>query len=268
MDNSFIITPDKMLSVATNWISRYDSKIDDDPNNNIYFIKPDYMKVFNDQVLSKINYPFVMITHDSDIPAPVPEYESILENPYLIKWFGMNCNVIHDKLQPIPIGMANECWEHGNKDIITNNIKQNNPKDNLVYCNFDINTNVLERQKCLQLLSQFDFIDYETNKLNFEDYINKLSTYKYVISPPGNSVDCHRIWESMYVKTIPICLKQIPLVYFKDCPIKFINNWSCISSQELIEDYDIIKSKSDIKSDFNYYTELINSTALKRAFNK
>jgi hypothetical protein len=259
-DNSFVITPDKILSLANNYISRYGKKITYNPEENIIFLHSDNLPVFINEVLPNINYKFVLLTHDSDWPI-TEKFDIILNNPYLIKWFAMNCHTMHEKLQPIPIGMANEVWPHGNKDILLTIINENNEKKNLVYCNFDPYTNLDARSVAIQKIRNYPYIDFDFNKISFEEYLRKLSTYKYVISPPGNSTDCHRIWESIYLGTVPICLKSIPLVYFKDCPILFINEWEDLNVDLLNEKYKIITNKSKIKSDFNFYKKMINEAA-------
>jgi len=255
-ESDFIITPDKVLSLATNYISRYGTKLTFKSEDNIFFIKSDFINDFKEKVLDKINYKFILLTHDSDFPIEEKHYE-ILENPNLVMWFGMNCHIIHEKLYPIPIGMANEVWPHGNKETLLKIKNENNNKLNLVYCNFDIKTNVDERMHALLSLRDLPFIDFESKQLNFEEYLRKLSTYKYVISPPGNSVDCHRIWEAMYVGTIPICLKSIPLHTFKECPILFLNRWNDITREKLICNYRLVKEKSMERSNFKYYSKLI-----------
>ena len=261
MNNTdFIITPDKLLSLASNYISRYGKKITYNPDENIIFLHGDNISLFARENLPNINYPFVLITHDADAPVTT-EHLPILNNPYLIKWFGMNCHVIHNKLQTIPIGIANEVWPHGNKETILKIINENNSKKNLVYCNFDPHTNINERSHAIQKIRHHDFIDFDFHKHSFEDYLRKLSTYKYVISPPGNSVDCHRIWESMYVGTVPIVLKDVPVVYFKDCPILFINSWEDLTSELLVSKYAGVSNKETYKSDFNYYKKLICDAA-------
>ena len=34
---------------------------------------------------------------------------------------------------------------------------------------------------------------------SYEDYLKKLGTHKYVLSPPGNGADCYRTLESVYM---------------------------------------------------------------------
>lgn len=256
MDIINIITPDKILDLANNCISRYKTDVVLTPERNIFFIKPDFLNGFIQNVLPKINYNFILLTHDSDIPV-TEEYHQILNNPFLIKWFGMNCHIIHDKVQPIPIGMANEVWPHGNKDTLLKIINEKNKKENLIYCNFDPNTNISARTYALSVLQNFDFIHFENKKLNYEEYLRKLSTYKYVISPPGNSVDCHRIWEAIYLGVIPVVLKSIPMVYFKDCPILFINDWKDLSINLLHDKYNLLVQRKQNKADYLFYKEMI-----------
>jgi hypothetical protein len=129
--------------------------------------------------------------------------------------------------------------------------------------NFNKETNLKQRQDVASILKNLKGIFFEHQKLTYKDYLNKLTTYKFVISPPGNSVDCHRIWESIYIGTIPIALKSIPMVYFKDCPILFIDRWEDLYEVDLEEKYNTIIQKSCIKSQFSFYREQILKTAKK-----
>ena len=95
-------------------------------------------------------------------------------------------------------------------------------------------------------------------KYPFNDYLKKLKTFKYVISPEGNSVDCHRIWESIYLGVIPIVKRHIALESFEDLPILFINNWDEIEPYMLTDIYFNTIKKEKNKSDFDYYRNLIN----------
>ena len=42
-------------------------------------------------------------------------------------------------------------------------------------------------------------------RLNAEDYFNSLKNYKFIISPEGNGIDCHRHYEALLSGCIPIC---------------------------------------------------------------
>lgn len=255
-----IITPDKFISLAQNCMSeRRNSGIQITSDRNIFFVKTDYIKEFKNNYLPYIKYNFILITHDAD--APVDEQcLPILDNPFLKKWFGMNCHIIHDKLQPIPIGIANECWPHGDKPALLDAANSSTEKQGVIYSNFDQGTNTNQREGVNNILKTLPGLYVETSKKKYKDYLKVLSSYKFVISPPGNSVDCHRIWESIYVGTIPIVLKSIPMVYFKDCPILFIDKWEDLYNIDMESKYSDLQQKNKFKSTFSFYRDLIKQT--------
>jgi len=256
-----IITPDKFISLAQSCLSeRRNCGINFNIENNIFFVKTDYLDRFFQQYLQQISSPFVLITHDSDNPID-SRYLPILENKFLIKWFGMNCHILHDKLQSIPIGVANECWPHGDKHTLLNIANTDINKTGLVYSNFSIDTNHDERNGVNSILSNLKGLYIEKDKKNYSDYLQTVKSYKFILSPPGNSVDCHRIWESIYIGTIPIVLKSVPMLYFKDCPVLFINQWEDLHKLDLDNIYNTTIQKPTTKSKFSFYRNLIKEAS-------
>jgi hypothetical protein len=63
-------------------------------------------------------------------------------------------------------------------------------------------------------------------KLPFNQYLEEVAKSYFVISPNGNGVDCHKTWESLYLKSIPIVTKSINVDFYKNYPIIIINDWS------------------------------------------
>jgi hypothetical protein len=113
----------------------------------------------------------------------------------------------HPKLGGIPIGLANRMWPHGNQNAIANVLQKGIAKTNSVYFQFSINTNAVQRESCFRTLSAKGLVWQPTQ--NLEAYLETLASYKYAICPPGNGVDCHRIWECIYLNVIPIMLRSI-----------------------------------------------------------
>jgi hypothetical protein len=175
----------------------------------------------------------------------------LLNDNRLIRWYGMNCHIEHGKLTPIPIGIANNKWPHGDEALLNKVISLNLSKCDRIYCNFDPNTNPI-RKDIRKIVESNQLVDIEYKKLCQEEYWMKLASYKYVISPPGNSVDCHRIWESLYLKTIPICLKSVELKSFH---IYNIDSFSNID----IFNLNTKKYLDTNLHDFNYWRSMIKS---------
>ena len=63
--------------------------------------------------------------------------------------------------------------------------------------------------------------------------MKELASYKFAISPEGNGIDCHRTWECLYLGVIPIVKNSNPMSYFKELPILFVDDYSCINNDFL-----------------------------------
>lgn len=250
-----IITGNKFRELGTIVLDGSPVEIKLIPENNRFFIHTDFVPLFQEKVLPKITYPFKIITHNGDNPVR-EEFRSILDNPYLIRWYGMNTLISHPKLVTIPIGIANEKFAHGNKDELIDVVRQRNKKDKLVYCNFDPSTNVAGRLQALNQLKTSKFITFDFTKRPYKEYLEIVSQHKYIISPAGNGVDCHRIWESIYLGTIPIVPNHSALDYFKDLPILWVNDFTEVTKRLLLENIDL-SYRAIHKSLFNYYKSII-----------
>jgi len=75
---------------------------------------------------------------------------------------------------------------------------KNNKKEFLVYKNYDIGTNINKRT-VINNITNRNGIQMDRNR-TFEEYLDTISKSLFVISPPGNGVDCHRIWECLSLK--------------------------------------------------------------------
>lgn len=234
-----------------------DSIID---KSSIFFVKTDHLDFFINCILPRIHKKFILITHNSDLPSG--NKSVIYNNIHLLKWYGQNMipNYHIDKLIGIPIGLENSQWK-GSDYNICKKFKQNK-KHHLLYFNFALNTNK-ERPYIDHVLTKNGFI--RNNKTDWENYIKELSTYKFAVSPEGNGVDCHRVWECIYVGCIPI-LKHNNIMYdfFKELPILWINDFSDITELYLLEQYEQFENmKFNIeKSTIKYWYHDIHNTVI------
>jgi hypothetical protein len=208
------ITGNKFRKLADLVIDQHNPHYNLSHRPKVIFLYTDWLNMFEKQILPQINWDFVLITHNADQSAP-NQCVDILHNPFLKKWYAMNVDYQHPKLQPIPIGIANEQWAHGNEEILRKVMEMDIPKTGFCYCNFSLHTHP-SRHRIYNLLKNIDWITVETEQLHFEEYLKKLKSFEYVISPRGNSVDCHRIWESLYVGTTPIVERSLALNEFCD----------------------------------------------------
>lgn len=187
-------------------------------------------------ILSNISTKFNIIFHNSD-GAFKNEHKSLLQISNVNKIFTQNLSIeSEDRIIPLPIGIANSMWRHGNlniwKQILETNSLVNKSKS--IYFNFNINTNTVKRKKCYDIITSKTIPNLpNTDYLN---YLTILSSYKFAICTEGNGLDTHRFWECLYLKVIPICLKNhITEYYSKNLPIVLLDDWNELNIEKMDE---------------------------------
>lgn len=185
------------------------------------FIKTDYIDLFFEKF--KSNSKIIIFTHNSDYSINF-NHIKYLNMPNIIAWYAQNIDVVHAKLRSIPIGIANEEWDHGNINILETIRNKNYEKSNLIYANFNAGTNLNERNFCISNLNKQNISISEP--LEFKKYLSNLGKSYFSISPNGNGIDCHKTWESLYLKTIPIVTKSINSLQYRHMPIIILDDWS------------------------------------------
>lgn len=257
-----LITGNKFKKICHYSLDEFGFSVLSEPKNNEiikFFVKIDFIHDFFRQRIFH-SKPYELYTHNGDIPVS-DDLLKYMDEPNLIIWYGQNINTVHKKIKSIPIGIANEKWPHGNEEIFYKVMKLNLKKDRDIYVNFDINTNLKEREYCLYNLKKNGLI--LQNKLPFEKYLMELSKSYFVVSPNGNGIDCHKTWESLYMKTIPIVTKSINSEYYSSkLPICIIDSWSDFNPKNYNEKtyYEIWKNfdqskltiSNCLKYDFSY----------------
>ncbi len=217
------------------------------------------------KIIDKFTNNFVLVSHNSDhcINDNDENIKHILNNNKLIKWYSQNILVEHDKLHFLPIGIANNMWEHG-KDFVRfyENNKNNIHKTEYIYFNFNIKTNSKARQPCYDTFkNSLTFL----NNINSYDNLKRLSRYKYCICPTGNGVDTHRLWECFYLKCVPIVLFDTFINILQkntNLPLIILEKWDDLDINDMppYEKFDFESSKHFM--DLNYYKFLIENIIL------
>lgn len=192
--------------------------IDSGIDNNLFFIKTDFIDKFKENV-DFIGKSVVLITHNSDYSI-TEKHKSILESDRLLIWLSQNVNYEHYKLHSIPIGLSNVGYPNGDTGYFDKVIAMNIPKTKMLHCSYSICTNRDKRNACLNETG------VAPNRCtDFKDYLPNLAASRFVISPEGNGIDCVRIWEALYVKTIPIVLNCHNISFYSDLPMVVLNSW-------------------------------------------
>lgn len=212
---------------------------------DIIFVKTDFIGEFFRNIHPKIPHPYVVITHNSDYPAP-GSFREFLDDPKILAWFAQNAEgYTHKKLIPIPIGLENRYNSNGNPNVVIDciNTFAHSPKQIILYLNISIWTCHSERSRVYNMFCNVPYC-YSSPRKGYVDFLKDLSESMFVLCPRGNGLDCHRVWESLYMGAIPIVKSSAMDAAFEELPVLIINNWSEITEEFLLKKYEEMSQKT------------------------
>ena len=245
--------------------------------NAIIYCKTDYISYLFEN-LKFSNRKYILITHASDYPIDEIKFKS---RPQCIKkWFAENATYAHEDLISIPVGLTphKDIDKTGiDLDWYSDNIERlkSNPKDiNILYCRWSTKNNPAKRGNVIEKLKQnniqyvWEYPDFPNNidellqeqlrlvkqgnatykrfneLLTWYEYCENMSKYKFVVAPPGNGEDTHRVWDALYMGCIPIVIRgNVFNDYKNDLPIIQVNDYSEVT-------YDLLHSY--LNKEYNY----------------
>ncbi len=235
--------------------------------NDVVFVKSDLIEIYFEICHPKIINNYILITHNSD--RNITEREVSFSDEIISHWFAQNLSVkSNEKISPLPIGFENRRYfNHGKIKNLKYFSNLKSEKKNKILSSFTPSTNYFLRTEALN--STKDIKEVDTEKYDTPlDYLSNSKNYKFVICPPGNGLDTHRLWQGMLTKTVPI-LKSDNFsknFYKMGMPILLIKDWSELKKfdKEMIEetynnykDYDFGKF-----IDISFWSGLIDSKKL------
>ena len=223
------------------------------------FCKTDYVdRLF--AAMSDYKGECVLVTHDSDFPITERLW---VKKPEQIKlWYAINTEIKESALIPIPLGCENKRTPgySGNMMVLDRVISRNELKKYLVLINFNARTCVAEREPILDLFKDVGWTHFVGYGLPFEDCLNTIKASRFVFCPRGNGQCTHRMWESLYLGSIPIVKRSVHMEGFEgSLPILVVDRWRDVTHELLDrtwEDYSHREWNMD-KASFPYWRKRI-----------
>lgn len=229
---------------------------------NTIFVKTDLLPVFFEKIHPDIACPYVLFTHNSDLPIP-GNYGHMLDDEKILAWFGINVeNFSHPKLHPVPIGLANRRWLHGDirKFIQVHYEFCGKEKKYLLYMNFIARTNNSIRAPIYEQFISEPYCFFASGR-NLREYLVDLSRSLFVLSPRGNGLDCHRTWEALYMGAFPIVQSSSLDSMYDGLPVVIVEDWREITPDFLEKKLEKIEQLSNWSEKLwvDYWLEKINA---------
>ena len=205
--------------------------------------------------LSKLDKQVRVITHNADTAADLIPPDNVK------MWWSTNVNIQHSRVRSIPIGLENDIWFPEKKIKMAQIVKKPKKFKNMLYMNHNVKTNPAKRQRPYDILQYEPWVtvEYGSNGKGFDEYLDNIYNHPFVVCPEGNGIDTHRVWECLYLKTIPIQVRNINNQFYTDLPILFINDWDELNDKFLNDQYmSIMDAKWDLsKLQFEYWRDEI-----------
>lgn len=157
----------------------------------------------------------------------------------------VNAGFFGGKIHPFPYGVQRPINRIGGDidnriSILKQELDHNQIPTKLLYINCGIG-----RNPDRQYLTNFEGLPWVTTRFDkdsmyfpyskYRDFLMEMRDHKFMLCPEGHGMDCHRNWELLYMRRVPV-MKFSP--YFarlmEGFPVLFVDEWSNVT-KELLE---------------------------------
>lgn len=176
--------------------------------------------IFARDIIHTLSGPTILITTDGDNSVPdhlnKQDVDAILKCDNIVAWYTQNLSNLEysPKFHAYPIGL--DLHSVGGKSVtdmieMYTHIRNSHhvswvERPGFVWSDCHLTpskSGIRERWK--RSMSKYhDMVDATTVKLSRDELWEKYCTYKYVVSLPGNGLDCHRTYEAAYYGAVVV----------------------------------------------------------------
>jgi hypothetical protein len=211
------------------------------------------------------NKKFIILTNLEDTPIDDFIFDKIPDNVLSIN--AVNALSFGGKVNPIPYGIQRKLNVDDNRSEILLSFMsaQNNTIENLLYVNHSVNTNSRERSGINELFFNKSWVKVQNQRVNYHTFLSELQKSKFMICPEGNAVDCHRNWEVLYMRRVPVIKKNVYLEYLlRDYPVLFVNDYTEVTEEYLLSNEHLFDQMQEIDLDNlsiqTFYDKIVNDS--------
>ena len=99
-----------------------------------------------------------------------------------------------------------------------------------------------ERKGIKELFRNNTWAIVDENRVSYKDFLTRLKQCKFMICPRGNAVDCHRNWEVLYMRRVPVMTRDRYLEkLFENYPVLFVDKYSDVTEELLLANDDLFQ---------------------------
>jgi hypothetical protein len=248
------------------YMINYPNFVNTEYSINILYVCSSSLMYFIRNVLPKIKCKLVLVSGDCDetIPGDVftskNEFEKFIQNDLIVHWYCQNFVGTHEKVTIMPIGLdyhtmttrkvwGNICSPNEQENMLLrmrNTMTSFDKRKLLCYSNYHFSMKTKygkDRQDAYQEVPR-ELVYYEPIHIERLHSWEKQIEYAFVISPHGNGLDCHRLWEALVLGCIPIVKTSGIDALYKGLPVLILQSWSDLNLNLLSTTVNTFKNTS------------------------
>ena len=183
------------------------------------------------------NFPqmkFIIFTNLEDTPIDNFIIDKIPENVVCIS--AVNAITHNDKVIPAPYGVQRRMNPSDDRIEQLTQYMEHVPSKprGLLYVSHNESSNA-RRLGIKNLFYDKDWAEVNEQRVGYHTFLSNLSNSKFMICPIGNAIDCHRNWEVLYMRRVPIMTRDPYLQkLFENYPVLFVDKYSDVTEELLL----------------------------------
>ena len=191
---------------------------------------------------------FIVVTAESDHTVTESDFQARPWN--VVEWFGVNATARSPACHVLPLGLANSSCGVTLKPASLAGLESERERSNWLYVNHRVETNPAIRRRVYEIFQPLvgeGWVTVQEPSASGEmgNYPEELARHRFVCCPPGNGVDTHRMWEALYIGTIPVVLRSPVTDAFSDLPIVQVSDYAEVTQPFLQKKYEELTSRRD-----------------------
>ena len=190
---------------------------------------------------------FIIFTNLEDTPIDEDIFDAIPDNVLCIS--AVNAIEHGDKVIPAPYGVQRKMSPSDNRiEQLENAMKANiDPSlSKLLYVNHNDSSHE-DRVGLKDMFRDDEWSNVDEQRVDYYHFLLNLANHKFILCPRGNAIDCHRNWEVLYMRRVPVMKRDEYLeVLFKDYPVLFVDKYSDINKDLLLENEHLFQQAREM----------------------
>lgn len=257
-------------------------------DGDMVYVCSSALRDFADKWLRKIDKRVILLSGDSDTPVPTgalsdAAFKALVECDKVIAWFSQNLVLSpkrHPKLRHLPIGLDYHTlsekslyWgpvasPRAQEELLMGVARNADPFFDRIpkaYTTFHFELSRGGRRLAYEHIPS-ELVSYEPARVSRLTSWENQSRYAFVVSPPGEGLDCHRTWEALSLGCIPILISTPLDDMYEGLPVLIVKSWADLSRELLdstLREYKTRKFSME-KMKLQYWLDAIRSCYPKR----